>query len=71
MNSVLFCVVLLLIETKTTFTIFLNKTFLSFNLKEIIFNKYICKMYKLCNEIKIYIGTKTTFDFFKQKVLIF
>ena len=68
------------IGIKTTFEIFfLNKKFLFFNLKDFIFDKYICKMYKLYNDLQLKIvenqdlyRNKDDFRFFfKQKVLIF
>ena len=53
---------------------------LIFYLKDFIFNKYICKMYKLNNDLQLKIEENKDlyrnkddfrFFFFKQKVLIF
>ena len=41
------------IEIRTTFEDFFNKQFLFFNLKDFMFNKYICKMYKLYNDLQL------------------
>ena len=64
---------------------FLNNKFTLFDLKDFISNKHICKIYILADiegkyqDIKIYIGRKTTFEkiqrnffyfFFIQKIYI-
>ena len=64
---------------KTTFEKNLNKNLLFFNLKDFIFYKYICKMYKLYNNLQLKIVENQDLyrnkdDFrklLKQKVLIF
>ena len=54
----------------------LPKSFTFFNLKDFTFYKYICEVYILADikrniKIKIYIGTKTTFDFSDTKKFLF